>query len=219
MTAKQFFKSTAFKCIIVLLSVLLICGVFLTVMYSFLKVSEGERLQRAIGKIYGDTEVKIYGKDDVLISASDENPKGLTSKVSLSEESADILAAYKIVYDEKGGEINDGTDDVVNLLIQSVGKGGFSGGTVTCWISVIVEGNAVAGVDKVSIASNVNQSFIGKITDGFLGDFKGATDGDFSIDGDDGHKVSGASKSSNAINHAVNGALKWAKEYLQGAQQ
>ncbi|MDE6597360.1 MAG: hypothetical protein K2K60_01810 [Clostridia bacterium] len=53
MTAKQFFKSNAFKCIITLLCILLICGVFLTVMNGWLKVTDEERFQRAINKIYG----------------------------------------------------------------------------------------------------------------------------------------------------------------------
>ena len=53
MTVKQFFKGTAFKCLISLLCVLLVCGVFLTVMNSLLAVSAEERFERAIGKIYG----------------------------------------------------------------------------------------------------------------------------------------------------------------------
>ena len=225
MTVKQFFKSTAFKCIVVLLSVLLVCGVFLTVMYSFLRVTEGERLQRAVQAIYGDTDVKIYGVDGegkpVEISTSDENPKGLIGgTVSMSEQSADILAAYRIIYDINGGEIGDGVDDVENILVQSVGKGGFSGGTVTCWISLVIEGGEFAGISKVNIASNVNQSFIGKITDGFLDGFTGdMPDGGFAIDGDNPHKVSGASKSSTAINHAVNGAVVWVRQFLGGSAQ
>ena len=53
MTAKQFFKSTTFKCLITLLCVLLVSGIFLTVMNSLLKVTDEERFARAINKIYG----------------------------------------------------------------------------------------------------------------------------------------------------------------------
>ena len=53
MTVKGFFKSTAFKCIITLLAILLVCGVFLTVANGFLQVSEEERFDRAIKKLYG----------------------------------------------------------------------------------------------------------------------------------------------------------------------
>lgn len=53
MTVKQFFKSTSFKCIITLLCVLLISGIFLTIMNSLLKVTDQEKFDRAINKIYG----------------------------------------------------------------------------------------------------------------------------------------------------------------------
>lgn len=53
MTVKQFFKSNVFKCIAVLLCVLLISGVFLTVMSGLLEVTDEERFNRAINKIYG----------------------------------------------------------------------------------------------------------------------------------------------------------------------
>ncbi|MCX4287376.1 MAG: hypothetical protein OSJ68_08870, partial [Clostridia bacterium] len=53
MTVKQFFKSTAFKCIITLLCVLLVSGIFLTVMNGLLEVTEQERFERALAKIYG----------------------------------------------------------------------------------------------------------------------------------------------------------------------
>lgn len=53
MTVKQFFKSTSFKCIITLLCVLLVSGIFLTIMNSLLKVTDEEKFDRAINKIYG----------------------------------------------------------------------------------------------------------------------------------------------------------------------
>ena len=54
MNAKEFFKGTAFKCIVVLLSIVLICGVLLTFANALFAVSDQERLDRAIADIYGE---------------------------------------------------------------------------------------------------------------------------------------------------------------------
>lgn len=53
MNGKSFFKSTSFKCLITLLCVLLVSGIFLTIMNSLLAVTDQERFDRAINKIYG----------------------------------------------------------------------------------------------------------------------------------------------------------------------
>ena len=53
MTAKQFFKSNVFKCLITLLCVLLVSGIFLTIMDGLLEVTPEEKRNRAISKIYG----------------------------------------------------------------------------------------------------------------------------------------------------------------------
>lgn len=53
MNGKSFFKSTSFKCIVALLCVLLVSGIFLTIMNSLLAVTDQERFDRAINKIYG----------------------------------------------------------------------------------------------------------------------------------------------------------------------
>lgn len=53
MTVKQFFKSNVFKCLATLLCVLLISGIFLTIMNALLAVTPEEKFQRAISKIYG----------------------------------------------------------------------------------------------------------------------------------------------------------------------
>ena len=55
MTCKQFFKSTVFKCLATLLCVLLLCGVFLTVMNGLLEVTPEEQKQRGINKVYGQS--------------------------------------------------------------------------------------------------------------------------------------------------------------------
>ena len=106
MSAKQFFKSTAFKCIVALLCVLLVSGIFLTIMNGLLAVSPEERLSRAVSKIYGKsvdtqaiTEIEQYSED------------------------ATIVEAYLVK--------DDG-----NYLIKSTGKGGFDNGTVTFWVVI-----------------------------------------------------------------------------------
>ncbi|MDE6868954.1 MAG: hypothetical protein K2J83_07440 [Clostridia bacterium] len=80
MTAKQFFKSNVFKCLVTLLCILLVCGVFLTVAYAFLKVTDEERLNRAISKIYGRT---------VSVTALD------VSKDDAAQGRATVLDGYK----------------------------------------------------------------------------------------------------------------------------
>lgn len=196
MTVKGFFKSTSFKCIITLLCILLISGLFLTVAYGFLEVTEGEKLQRAIGKIYDGQTPEIHGKDDVVITATDKQPKGLLEN-PLAVDSATVKQAYKIVL---------GSD--TDYLILSEGGDGYGGGTVTCWVAVTVNLSAskIAGIRKVSISENSGQSFIGKITDGFLNSFSEKYSDEIYFSTGDGFLSSGATKSSNAICNSVNGA-------------
>lgn len=69
MTVKQFFKSTTFKCLITLLCVLLVSGIFLTIMNSLLKVTDQEKFDRAINKIYG----KPVKTEAVLVENFNDN--------------------------------------------------------------------------------------------------------------------------------------------------
>lgn len=208
MTAKQFFKSNAFKCLATLLCILLICGVFLTVAYGFLKVSEGERLQRAIKKMYGGSlTVSIYGAGDKLIDANDEDPKGYVES-PVTYGNAEIQQAYKITFAE---------NDDVNYLVSSLGKDGYGGGTVTCWVAVEVNAAGITGIGNVSISSNAGQSFIGKITNDFLGSFSSGYQGDDTyFTTNDGYLSSGATRSSNAICNAVNGAIAYVNAEIFG---
>lgn len=178
MTFKQFFKSTAFKCLITLLCVLLVSGVFLTIMNALLKVTDEERFERAINKIYGKsvkTEAVAVGEQ-------------------LNEDNYHIEDAYLVK--------DDG-----NYLIKSTGKGGFDNGTVTCWVVVVVKGGAVAGVDKVVIDSNEKQSYIGNINSAFLDGFKTNFTAGVPYNANVGFVKTGATFSGNAICRAVNGAV------------
>ena len=206
MTVKQFFKSTAFKCIMALLAILLVCGVFLTAMYGFLKVTEGEKLYRAVGKIYSGESVKIYGIRDgqeVEISKNDEKPVSMIA-APVKVANAEVSDVYKVTYDKDGAT-------VLNYLAKSTGNGGFSNGTVTLWVAVTADAGetdtVITGINKIIIDSNVNQSFIGNIGSGFLDSFaEGYTDGIYYTT-EAGYKVTGTSMSSNAICNAVNGAI------------
>lgn len=185
MTAKQFFKSTSFKCIITLLCVLLISGIFLTIMNGLLAVSDQEKFDRAISKIYG--------------SAVETDPVPIeTNEVG----SATINSAYIVK--------NDG-----NYLINSTGKEGFDNGTVTCWVVVKVSGDSnktVSGIYKVTIESNKGQSYIDRVTDKALNQFSELYNGnDFTPDLITAATVNGTK---NAICNAVNGALKFVREQV-----
>lgn len=206
MTVKGFFKSNAFKCIITLLCVLLVSGVLLTIAYGFMEVSNGERLQRAVKQVYTTSSPVVYGADGE-ISADDKDPKGLVSE-SVTSGNATILSAYKITFKD---------NDDIHFLVQSRGKGGYSGGTVTCWVAVKVdlENKNVEKIEKVQIGENTNQSFIGKITQAMLEKFtKSLPEEGFSTKGDDATVSTGATFSSNAICNSVNGAVEWVKNYL-----
>ena len=207
MDAKKFFKGNAFKSIVALLCVLLVSGIILCIAYGFLEVKAGERLQRAIQGIYG-TSVTVYGKDDIEITAEDTDPKGLVEK-DQTVGRAVISQMYKIKLD------NEETD----YLVLSKGKGGYGGGSVTCWVALTYEQTEIVGIRKVQISENNGQSFIGKITDSFLNGFsKRYKEGTEEFVVTDKFVSSGASMSSAAICNSVNGALTFAKAYAAGEE-
>ena len=181
MTAKEFFKSTTFRCLATLLSILLVCGVFLTIMYGLLEVTPEEKLARAISKIYGK---------NVTAEVQEVKTKEL--------DNATIEEAYCIT--SEGGD----------YLVKSTGKGGFAG-TVTCWVVVEVSNGNIDGVGKVTIDSYVGETQMAEIKQSFLDSFgEKYVDGIYYTT-DDGFKVSSSTKSSNAICNAVNGALQYVK--------
>ncbi|MBO7187859.1 MAG: hypothetical protein J6V68_05680 [Clostridia bacterium] len=109
----KLFKSNAFKCVVVMLSVILLCGGLLAVLSDLLKVSDTERIQRSIDKIYGAGVTEI----EQVIDADYKTDFG------------EIKSCYKL----KNGD----------YLVQSTGKKGYSNGTVTLDISItIVDGTA-----------------------------------------------------------------------------
>ena len=113
-----------------------------------------------------------------------------------------------------GGNINSAyyIEDDGNYLVNATGTGGFSGGTVTCWVVINMNDGTVSGVGKVVIDSNSGQSYISRVNkDSVLSQFEGEFE--------EGEEASawtgtGATMSLTAITGAVNTALSFAKEEL-----
>ncbi|MGN0771256.1 MAG: hypothetical protein ACI4MI_01585 [Christensenellales bacterium] len=197
MTVKQFFKSNAFKCILVLTCIALIAGGVLAILNDVLYVSEEERTQQAIKKIYG--KVVEY------------------EEIEVSEEKA-VNEYGKI---EKVYRLSDG-----NYLFKSTGTEGYKGGTVTLWIVANFQENQFTGLDKVTVAGNEKQTLMSSFKSSFTEYY--TTNDDKLLEGYYFDKVasegnlqnvtSGATRSSNAFNRAVNCALYFIRNDMEVAQ-
>lgn len=141
MKAREFFKSTAFRCIVTLLLIVLIAGGILAIAHDLLSVSDEERLDRSLAKLYGGSATI----SETILSAGD-------GPVAVGQ--ADVTQAYRM---------SDG-----GYLVQSVGKNGYRNGTVTVWVVFVCEENgeelSLLGIERVVYESNDNQSYIGRIT-------------------------------------------------------
>ena len=193
MTVKEFFKTTAFKCIAVLLSIVLICCIALTICDSLFEVTAKERLDRAIAEIYGESV-------EYTVAEIDED-KGDTALYSIDE-----------LYDLSGKHENE-------FLMKITGKGGFNSGSVTCWVVATVspvsgedgDGFEFGGITKATIDSNVNQSYIHYITNDAIQAVINKQDGDGFTSYDTNGIKTGATYSLGSIANALNGA----KEYVE----
>lgn len=199
MTVKQFFKSKSFKCIVALLSILLVCGIFLTIMYGFLEVSDEERFARAVNKIYGQE-----------VTTEQVNIEDIKTEFDYSN----VIEAYRV------------TDDG-NYLVKMEGREGFAG-TVTCWVVVDMseDGKSIDGIKKIIIDNAPSESYISKIKQSSLDELAakaeygkelagGFIHGSSTTHGEDYVKT-GASCSMRAISNAVNGAMEFVAAYIGG---
>ncbi len=201
MTAKQFFHGKAFKCIIVILIIVLVCGIFLTFCNSLFAVSDEERTQRAMAKLYTDGDVP--GAEDI----TDDLPEGL----SLELEYATVSTLYAV---ENG-----------DYVVKLAGKQGY-GGNVTCWVVVENDGAKVTGIGTVIAQSseNTGESFLSNLgSDDFARFNAEYKDGivyaygfanDTSTTHADDYVATGASKSYRGVCNAVNGAIEFVNGYL-----
>lgn len=133
MEKKPFFKTQSFKCVVVLLIILLLSGSLLTVAYGFMEVTDEERFNRAINKIYG------YEMTTEAVEFDAEQGYYATSEIILARK------------DTNG-----------DYLVQSKGSGGYAG-TVTCWVLVDVENGKINKVAKVVIGSSDGETLLNNI--------------------------------------------------------
>ncbi|MDE6274333.1 MAG: hypothetical protein K2L87_04725, partial [Clostridiales bacterium] len=144
MTVKQFFKSAAFKSLAVLLSIVIIAGALLAIFNDLLKVSDEEKFNRSLQKIYGGNAAV---KTTVLASDAE----------SVKIDGHTVNQAYLM---------DDG-----NYLIQATGTGGWQNGTITVWVIMSCDGSKEAnnlkwnGIERVVYESNDKQSYISRFTD------------------------------------------------------
>lgn len=194
MTVKQFFKSTAFKCIAVLMSVLLVSGILLAIAWGFLEVTDEERFNRKISVMYGGEAVTSVEQD-------------LSGK-SLSVNGATIQKLWYIEEQE-------------DYLVQAASRG--YGGDITCWIAVEVQGTTVTGIAKVmryavadaaelvgNIGEEVYDLFGEDYYEGKIFSYGDKTSSEFI--------GTGASYSLTAICNCVNGAVEFVKAYASGTE-
>ena len=126
-SVKEFFKSTAFKCIAVLLIIVLVSGILLTFCNALFYVSDQDKLDRVLSNIYGESvETTPFEKEDMVVEF----------------DNGTINSAY---------QVTDSSDYIIN----SSGTGGFYG-KVTCWVVVEVKDNAVSGIRRVVLESADN---------------------------------------------------------------
>lgn len=199
MTAKEFFKSTTFRCLVTLLCVLLVCGVFLTIMNGLLAISEEEKFQRVLSSIYGKNVT--------------------TEKQNISDKNTDLATA----------KINDVylvTDDG-NYIVNVSGKNGY-GGNVLCWVVIkpAADKKSVGGVGNVQVPAtgNEGESFLNKINSSvfkrFEQDYKNGIVYEYGYDENDAegdmYIKTGASCTMRGVSNAVNGTIQFMNAYLSG---
>ncbi len=199
MTAKQFFKSTSFKCIATLLGVLLVCGIFLTIMNGLLEVTEEEKFQRVLSSIYGKNVT--------------------TSEQNISDKNTDLKAA----------KINNVylVEDDGNYILNVTGKNAYQG-NVICWVVVkpSADKKSVGGIGNVKVPStgNDSQSFLNKISssmfDRFAQDYKDGIIYSYGFDDSDQegemYVKTDASYTMRGVCNAVNGSIQFMNAFLSG---
>lgn len=188
MTVKQFFKSTAFKCIAVLTSILLISGILLAVCWGFMEVTDDERFQRKISEVYPGEKVTAVEQD-------------------LGDKSTSFgpttVKRYWLV---------EGKND---YIVEAKSKG-YNGG-ITCWVVIKMnEGlSQIDGIRKVQIyKADSADELIGNIKDSVYKRFE--TDYEEGIVYEYGNESNkdqyintGASHSLTAVCNCVNASIKF----------
>ena len=177
-------KDTAFKAVLVLVIIGVVLGGLLALLNDLFYVSPEEITMRIIKKFY-DGEEKQY----TTIEIAPEN---------LVNEFGTVDTVYLI---------EDG-----NYLIKATGKEGFHDGTVTMWLLTRFENGKFAEFIKVKYAESSGQTLMSNFSEEYYNVYVGSSikDGYFTVakgpSNVNTNLVAGTTKSSNAINNAVNSA-------------
>ena len=205
----NFFKSVWFRCITVLLSIILVSGGLIAILSDVLYVSPAERTARAMTKLYG-----------VAKEISDEN---VIFDMDKSEDGKPLSSTYGTI--NKIYIVGDKTADTFDMVYQTSGKDGYKGGTITLWLKVIVKNFDYqnAKIDKVVLESYDKQTLMSKFDAMYFDQFVSLYESGkfFTASKKDTDKtqnvVTGATKSSIASCNAVNCVIEHLKTYQGGA--
>lgn len=185
----KFFKSNAFRALLVLVLIAMIAGALLSILNGVFYVSEEEQFSRSMQKIYG-YEISVTEQP---LTGNTVRENGTVNLVYLDEEN--------------------------NYLVKATGNGAFQGGTVTVWVVVEMQNSAVSGVGKVVFDSTTVGNYYTTSSAFFSEfdkhDAEVAAGGQFSVSGDIANPSTGATKSATAINNAVNTAVDYIRETVQ----
>ena len=199
MTAKQFFKSTAFRALAVLLAITIVAGGLLAIFNDLLYISDEERFNRVIEEIYGGN-AKV---EKTILSTDDE---------AMTFDNGSVSQVYLM---------DDG-----NYLIQATGKNGYNGGTVTVWVVHNFTASSWKGIGKVVYESNTSQTQMGTFSSSYYELFTQYNDEIlddmlFSAEGETNTVpalVAGSSRTSRAFCNAVNTSILYVKSELLGQE-
>lgn len=202
------FKSVWFRCISVLLCIILVSGASISILSNVLYVSPAERTARAMTKLYG--VAKEIPEENVVFDVDKT-----TDKKPLATSYGTINKIYIV---------GDKTSNTFDMVYQATGKDGYKGGTITLWLKVIVKNSDYqnAKLDKVVLESYDKQTLMSKFDAMYFDQFvslyesgkfftanKKETDKTLNV-------VTGATKSSIANCNAVNCVIEHLKTYQGG---
>lgn len=196
MKVKDFLKSNAFKSIMVLMCIALVAGGLLAILSDVLYVSDKERTERAIQNIYGE---KI-GFEELEVT-NKENEFGSIENVYLLADN--------------------------NYLIKATGLHGYKDGTVSVWLVAEFNNNEFLGLKKVVLADYEKQTLMSSFTNDFYKVYYNSNDevigGKYFALNEDENNIKnitgGASKSSNALNNAVDSGLYYVRNVIIGGDK
>ena len=198
MTAKQFFKSNVFKCLITLLCVLLVSGIFLSIANGFLEVTDEEMFQRKLNK---------------QISAVYDGKSLTVEEVDISGQST----AFSSSTVQKLWLIKEEND----YLVQTEGKGGYNG-SIIVWTIIKMDDalSEITGIRSVSIIDYPEGELVNNISSAnlqlFVTDYKAGIEYNYGDKTDPSFVKTNASYAFTAICNAVNGSIEFINAYASG---